>query len=510
MAIALCGCGDVVVSLGDVPSELDIPTDPSVEPAARLIETPTVCSDNADALSFELRETSTVGSTGDGVLGGGLFAADLDSDGFLDLGAPTVEQTTAWVNRGGEYQTDACFYGFDLTDALSATPIDHDLDGDLDLFVTRWNAPAVMLRNYASAQGLAFVDDTAAAGLGDVGTGLATAFGDLDLDGDLDLFVGGYDSAPRLYENLGGTFTDASDRLPDALADGHITAASWFDPDRDGLLDLYVVRDFDDGRPNLLLRNDGAGGLELDHNRLGLDVVARGTGLAIGDVNGDQFDDLLVAERGGLQLRLSRGDWWEEVSHEVGLRPGSDQLDAWGVALGDVDNDGDLDAAIAYGPDQVGQPGQPDALFLQQDDGSFVDVAPELGLNHDGVGRGLLMVDADADGWLDVVTRDLAGPGELYLSECGDSTSLSIELRQPGFNARAVGARIRVLSGDRVWVRRVAAGTSGFASAGPSVVHVGLGDLQQVDRIDVEWPDGRTNRFYDVAAGQALVVVREE
>lgn len=512
-------CADVVVPLGGARPEPPFPTDPSVEPPAELYAMPLACgASRAGPLAFGDAELGAAAG-GEGLVGGALFAADLDGDALVDLGAGGFSAARAFRNLGSSdretlgFQPDACLDPFDLSRATSVTPVDHDGDGDLDLYATLANRAGVLLRNDADTGWLSFEDVTWAVGLGDVGPSLASAWADYDGDGDLDVFLGGLgQEPPRLLANDHGVFLDASDRLPDAALDGQVSAARWFDVDFDGLPELYLVRSDHDRVGNALIRNLGEGELVADHNELGLDVVGDGTGVAIGDVNGDQVPDLLISERGNLQLRLSRDGWWEEASHELGLRPdvARGQVDAWGVALGDVDNDGDLDAAVSFGPtfptDEVLV--QPDALFLQQADGTFVDVAPQLGLDHGGVGRGQVFADLNEDGWLDLVKRDLAGPSSVSVQGCGAERFLRISLEQPGPNHFGVGARIRVLAGGRVWVRTVGAGGDGFGSAGPPEIHVGLGGLESVDRVDVIWPDGRINRFEDVATGSRLWVVR--
>lgn len=507
-------CADVVIPLDGKRPGPPIPTDPSVEPRAELRMAPLTCTAaGGGPLVFD---DVTVGGAagGEGLVGGSLFAADLDGDGLADLGAAGLAASRAFLNLGAGFEPDACLDGFDLSLATSVTPVDYDGDGDLDLYYTMADRAGSLLRNDGEGGWLAFRDLTWEVGLDEVGASLASAWADYDDDGDLDVFLGGLGpEAPRLFLNVAGTFVEASDRLPAEVDQGQVSAARWFDVDHDGLPELYLVRSLHERVGNLLLRNRGAGELVPDHNELGLDVLADGTGVAVGDVNGDQVPDLLLSERGNLQLRVSRDGWWDEVSHELGLRPdvARGQIDAWGAAFADVDNDGDLDAVVSFGPtfpsDEVRS--QPDALFLQQPDGTFVDAAPEAGLDHAGVGRALVVLDANDDGWLDVVRRDLAGPSRVATQGCGDARSLRVSLDQPGANRFGVGAVVRVLAAGRVWVRTVHAGGDGFGSAGPPEVHVGLGDLEVVDRVDVIWPDGRTNRFYDVATGSRLLVVRE-
>ena len=250
---------------------------------------------------------------------------------------------------------------------------------------------------------------------------------------------------------------------------------------------------------NLLLLNAG-GHFVLDNNRSGLDLIMSGGGLGIGDLNDDGMLDMLIPQWDAISLMVSNGDGrWYDHADALGLTTdtAAGQRVGWGAELADLDNDGDLDAVVAYGHLDVDLPmwdnptRQPDALFLQQPDHTFVDVARQWQVNDKGTQRGFVVADLNQDGWLDLVKRDVFGPDLMYLSRCGDAHWLEIALRDDGsLNTRAVGATVRVRAGGRTFLRTVSAGGTGFGSGGPPEVHVGLGDVDVVDYIEVVWPDG--------------------
>jgi hypothetical protein len=89
-----------------------------------------------------------------------------------------------------------------------------------------------------------------------------------------------------------------------------------------------------------------------------------------------------------------------------------------------------------------------------------------------------------------VLKRFVDEVASLHLSRCGDDAWLRVDLRQDGPNPRAVGATVTVEAGGRAWTRRLHAGGTGFAAGQPPEVHIGLGDLDAIDRGRVRWPDG--------------------
>ncbi len=198
---------------------------------------------------------------------------------------------------------------------------------------------------------------------------------------------------------------------------------------------------------------------------------------------------------------------WYDASGELGLDPdpAKGQRDPWGVDLGDLDNDGDLDAVVSFGLTHADDPDaafdQPDAVFLQDDHGMFTDVAYELGMADTGVQRGVSLADLNNDGRLDLAKRDLEGPNLLYTSVCDPEAAwVRVELGQAGGNTHAIGAHVTVEAGGTTWTRTLGPTASGFGSGGAPEVHVGLGDASTVERITVDWPDGSRSVVEDIPA----------
>ena len=292
---------------------------------------------------------------------------------------------------------------FETPGAQTNSWADYDGDGDLDLFVGMRYTPNRLYRNDAGR----FVDVAPELGLADLEDTRAGAWGDYDGDGDLDLYVGypaTAGSPNRLYRNDGERFVDVAAGLGVDLV-GTTRQPSWIDYDGDGDLDLFVaLRD----QPNRLFRNDGPPGVAAD----GPAEAADGGPADVADGDpGDAADD-------GAGDPADGGPAWSfiDVTEESGI---GDPRRTVGVAWFDYDRDGDLDVHVSN------QNGDEDAFFRNESDGTFVDVAPALGMNQPGRGSeygsvAAAVTDYDNDGDLDIFVATY-GPDILW-SNNGDGT----------------------------------------------------------------------------------------
>lgn len=290
------------------------------------------------ALPFVHRQSPTAQKYLIETMGGGVALLDYDGDGRLDV----------FLVNGGK-----------LSDP-SREPVDFQR-----------NDPRYANRLYRQEANGTFTDVTAKAGLLDTPNvyGMGVATGDIDNDGDSDLYVTGY-GGNVLYRNNGdGTFQ----RTAEAPGAGWSVSAAFLDYDNDGLLDLFVARYLDwsigrnilcgtpfhaycrpdkfSGTPNLLYHNEGGGRFRDVSRESGIAaVIGKGMGVAINDYDGDGFADIFVANDGMEQFLFhnQRNGKFIEKGLEAGVALSGDArtFAGMGAAFADYDNDGRPDILV--------------------------------------------------------------------------------------------------------------------------------------------------------------------
>ncbi len=310
---------------------------------------------------------------------------------------------------------------------------DLDGDGDLDAFVgntTYYDNPAntVWLND---GQG-EFVDNGQR--LGGSFT-QAVALGDLDKDGDLDAFVANgdvWDPQPnKVWLNNGhGTFTDSGQSLGNEVSRG----VALGDLDGDGDLDAFVANgdpSYGGGEPNSVWINNGSGLFSSSGQSLG-DSVSQN--VALGDLDGDGDLDAFVANGNPERGRSGANNVWLNDGHshftDSGQRLGASI--SQDVVLGDLDEDGDLDAFVANGGSEWAD-GQPDRLWLNDGAAAFIDSGQLLGSQSS---YGTALGDLHADGVLDLFVAGYHGGNTVWLNDGHANLTLS----DPGFATESAAA----------------------------------------------------------------------
>jgi tetratricopeptide (TPR) repeat protein len=434
--------------------------------------------------------------------GGGCAAGDYDNDGDPDLYVTNFGRDALLRNQGdGTFRDVTAAAGIgDRGWGVGAAFFDADRDGDLDLYVAnyvrldiadpevlrrrcRWKGgevycgpngfegdPDVLYRNRGDGT---FEDASAAAGVGrDSSYGMGVVAGDVDGDGDTDLFVANDTQANFLLVNDGaGRFADAA--LPAGVAfsvDGRAQAgmgADLGDADGDGDEDLFITHFSDDY--HTLYRNEG--------------------GLAFTDVTASSGLD--AATRSSL---------------------------GWGGGFFDYDNDGDLDLFVAGGHvfpdverfDPATSYRQRNLLFENDGRGHFAEVAAAGALAVPGTGRGAAFGDWDDDGDLDVLVVQLDAPPALLRNDGGnDRAWLKLRLLGRRSNRDGIGARVRLTAGGRTQVREMRWNAS-YASTHDPRLHFGLGSAPSVELLEVRWPSGGVQQARGLPAGHLVTLDEDE
>jgi hypothetical protein len=253
-----------------------------------------------------------------------------------------------------------------------------------------------------------------------------------------------------------------------------------------------------------------------------------GMGVAIGDVDGDGLFDIFIThltwESNTLWKQGPRGNFQDETAFS-GLGRPAWRGTGWGVVLADFDHDGVLDLALVNGRVNRGAEvinpelgpfwkdyGERNQLFAGLGGGRFRDLSkanPPL-CGKPWVSRGLMVGDLNNDGALDLLTTSIAGPARLFRNVVAKRGHwLTIRALDPRLKRDAYGAEISVRAGGKSWWRLVNPGSS-FASGNDPRVHVGLGAADQVEMIEVLWPDGLRETFPGGPADRFLVLRRGE
>jgi enediyne biosynthesis protein E4 len=501
------------------------------------------------------------------IVAGGVAAFDYDGDGLVDLfftnGAemPSLQKAGAvhfnrlYRNTGSGFEDVTHRAGLSGDGyAMGVAVGDFDNDGHPDLFVAGVHRNQ-LYRNRGDGR---FEDISEAAGLL-VPTdqklrpwSVGAAFIDYDRDGHLDLFVVNYviwDAAtePRcvrqevadychpdtytglpntLYRNNGdGTFRDVTEKagLAEYIGKGMSVAVSDFD--QDGLPDLFVANDkvF-----NFLFRNRGDGGFEEMSFETGVAAAQHGKpvsgmGAHFADVDNDGWADLVFTALPDETFPLFRnrsagrrpGDGlFEDITFPSNLATLSRRMGGWGVGLVDFDNDGwrDLFVARSDALSPEGRLGsavrQPNSVLRNLQGKRFDDLTETAGLlgRKPQLYRGAAFADFDNDGLMDVAVSALNAPAELWHNQSRSGHQwIAFRPRGTISNRDGIGARFLVSAGGRQYMAERTFSV-GYASSSAGPTHIGLGDADQVERVEIIWPSGVRQVLEDLPAGQVVTV----
>ena len=421
--------------------------------------------------------------------------ADLDGDGDLDLLLPGLENdpTLVFANNGDGTFTDVSEgSGLDLMhSAYTLSPAfgDYDLDGDLDLLFGHWGTPRDLLgwpgdtehlwRNDSDDDGIRFHSVSVAAGL-------------------VPSVVVNQD--PLVSQlNFDNTFTPTFARIND-----------------DEFPDILMVADFNSTQV-FINNTDGTFSNVTDYDVI---VDGNGMGSAVGDYDGDGDLDWFVSSiravgddvptnisRIGNRLYRNDHGTFVDATDESGVADGGW---GWGSCFLDFENDGDLDIYHTNGWHDFAEYGAFDRdasrAFVSNGAGTFVDEAAELGLADTEQGRGVVCADFDNDGDTDILLLHMHddNAATLWVNEATENY-LRVRLRGATPNTQGVGARVVATHGGDDHLREVTLG-SNFASHNPTVQLFGLGSTDAVDTLTVDWPDGEQTVLHTLAANQEVVV----
>ena len=439
---------------------------------------------NKDGSFTDVTESAGLAKAGAGNYGMGVAVGDYDNDGFPDLFVTSYGRNVLYHNNGDGTFTDVTAKAGVAGGgwSVSAGFFDFDNDGHLDLFVTRymeWDTkhsktcggawrtycppnefPPTTNLLYRNRGDGTFEDVSVKSGIaGKKGRALGVSFADYDDDGFTDVFVANDGMQQYLFHNNGnGTFTECALECGAGLsADGKPLSGMG-----------TVFQDYDnDGKPDILVT-------ELPREIYGL-------------------------------YHNDGGGFFTNQSLETGLGALTAGSSGWGVGLEDLDNDGWKDLLVAQSHvldnveaiDHSLHYREPPLLALNHN-GRFERA--ESGITIPVAGRGLAFGDLNNDGWMDAVITVLGGHPVVLMNHGGKQHWLTITLQGTRSNRDGLGARVRV-NGQT----RFATTAGSYLSANDKRLHFGLGDAVTAD-VEVRWPSGTRQSLKGVKADQFLEI----
>ncbi len=483
------------------------------------------------------------------VMSSGGAAADFNNDGYTDLfvlsGSAFADRL--FINDGdGTFTDRAAEWGVDLRHYSVGLAVgDYDGDGWVDIFITsagEKSDPDLALpgqhilyhnngdgtfTNVAQQMGVATTcpDDY---------NGWGAAWGDYDLDGDLDLAVAGWKDAAQpanvLMRNDGALgFVDVTAEV--CMNDGGGSfdfskpAVRGFSPrfadmNGDRYPELLWVSDFATSK-YFINNTDGTFTEWTQQAGVGLD--GNGMGTSVGDIDNDLDLDWYVSSIYGTpsgmvpgtgnMLYINEGNHvFSEISKQAGCKDGGW---GWGTNIIDFDHDGWQDILETNGWFHRAEWNNEQSYLWMSNgvDGngklSFDENAIALGIQHFGHGRGLVNFDADNDGDQDAVIfanldaltyyrNDLSGPNAHWLRVFLNTTA------SPAVASQGYGAVVKVTT-DTTIMRAITGGSNFISQSEPSA-HFGIGEATEIAHVVVEWPNGRITRLENVDVDQTMTI----
>ncbi len=442
-------------------------------------------------------DVTLAAGVGDSGFGLGVVAGDLDNDGDQDLFINNFGENILYRNNGDGTFSDVSHsagIGHEHMVGGGACFLDSDNDGDLDLYVGNYvdfsydgeaNAEAKrreffsgptdytpladnMFRNNGDGT---FTDVSVSSGIGLVkGTTMGMISFDYEEDGDSDLFICNDAMQNFLFQNIGdGRFLERG--LMAGLAynfrgDGNGSmGVDCGDYNADGLLDLFMTNYMRE--MPVIYCNLGAGMFE-DQTRIagigGRALPETTWGTSLGDFDNDGDCDIFMA----------CGDIF------TGVRASRDAVDHRAANI----------------------------VLANRGNGTFADVTRQggSGMRVRECSRGVVFNDLDNDGDLDAAILNSNAPATILRNDSpGHGNWLQIRLRGVRRTREGIGARIKVFSGDKKLTVEMHCGR-GYQSHSASVSHFGLGAEERIDRIEVYWLGGDRETFYNVPINQRVIL----
>ena len=469
--------------------------------------------------------TELAGVEGKGGWRTGTTMVDINNDGYLDIYVcrsynidnPEMRENLLYINNGDlTFTENAEAYGLnDNGYSTQANFFDYDLDGDLDMYLVnhpidfgdfnkeRYDkrlSPNDFERDklYKNNGNSTFTEISKSAGIFNYGFGLSATIGDLDNDGWPDIYVANDFEEPDFFyvNNQDGTFTDNLQTAFKNVSQSSM-GSDIADINNDGLLDVAVVEMKAEG--NLRQKTNMPTMNPTNYWRL-VDI-------------GYHHQNM----RNTLQLNNGNGTF-----SEISQLAGTAKTDwSWSALFADFDNDGFKDLFITNGirrdmrnndftkktedyQRRMGGLNYKQAnemaplkklsnyIFKNNANLTFIKKIVDWGINYPNFSNGASYADLDLDGDLDLIVNNLEDTASIFENngrQTNKNNYIQLSLRGDKI-ANGIGVKITLVNGEQTQFQELTL-TRGFQSSVDPIVHFGLGSINFIDEIKIEWPDGK-------------------
>ena len=426
----------------------------------------------------------------------GVTVFDFNNDGLEDIFVSGYGTFTnkLYKNLGNlQFEEVGVAAGISNTGSTRAAAAgDIDNDGDIDLFIGVIYGPSMVFLNNGDET---FSDVTTTTGINNSDNLQAAFWSDYDQDGLLDLYIANWNKPNQLCVN-NGTFSfsdiavamNATGPAADAILGG-----SFIDFDRDGDEDIFLVQDGNIG--SVLLRRESHGSYSNISQSAGVVLPIQGMGVAAGDFNRDGLFDVHISNMHQNTLMRNEGNQtFSDVSAQFGGFDTTGSM-GWGTFFFDADNDGWLDI---YTNNTTAFGGVLNSFYRNLQGAAFEDIAASSGMQSANDGIGAAYADFDNDGDLDVVLGGQSAAAGAVLLFRNDTPAannwVQFSLQGTQCNYNAIGSIVEIYSQSGLQASFVA-GSNSYASQNSLRQHFGLGVDTQIDSVIVSWTGGSKENF---------------
>lgn len=482
--------------------------------------------------------SNKAGVSGDNRWYTGVTMTDINNDGFLDIylsvsGMGSHTENQLLINNGDATFTEsAAEYGInDSSNSIQSTFFDYDHDGDIDLFVANYPSVPIsqgnmfydlkikennpkesghLYRNEGNGQ---FLDVTLEAGVQNFGLTLGIVASDFNNDGWQDLYLSNDFNVPDYFyiNNQDGTFKEV---LKEAT--GHTSMFAMgidaSDFNNDGLIDLIQAEmapeDYVRSRVNMASMSPKT--FEEGIN-LGFHYQYMQNSLQLN--NGANENNIPIMSEISRLAKMASTDW------------------SWSTLFADLDNDGLKDVYITNGmkrdvndndvnnkinPTSFKQafnlkitdyPSEPIANYVYRNKGdfSFEKKGENWNLDFKGFSNGMSYGDLDNDGDLDLVINNIDQPASLFKNETKNTNYLRIKLKGTDKNPLGLGSKVIVTTNEHKQTLELTL-TRGFQSSVEPILHFGLGENNEISKLQITWADGKKQEVVNPAINTLMIL----